>query len=190
MSKNNKNKAKVAQKPPIGPARYIQQYGRSLQLDKCYINVGWKLQGMASIYVVRRKQSGRMVFGSYLVDIFCLGLKDTHYEIDFPEAAFEEMMASTSGEIETKPVDPDLAFNIIYGAIEYAEDLGFEPPKDFNVTEFLLPPVEDVPFIPVEFGQNGRPYFYAGPHDNIPKIKAILDKSIGPSAYGFTKRIG
>jgi hypothetical protein len=81
-------------------------------------------------------------------------------------------------------------FNIIYGGIEYAEDLGFEPHKDFKVTEFLLPPVEEVPFLPIEFGQQGRPYFYAGPHDNIPKIKAILDKSVGPGAYGFMVRLG
>jgi hypothetical protein len=190
MSKNNKNKGKAVQKSPLGPTKYVQQYGRSLQLDKCYLNVGWKSQGMASIFVVRRKQSGKIIFGSYLIDIFCLGLKDTYFEVDFPEARFEDMIESASGEIGMEAVDPDLVFNIIYGGIEYAEDLGFEPHKDFKITEFLLPPVEDVPFIPVDFGQNGRPYFYAGPHDNIPKIKAILDKSVGPGAYGFMVRLG
>jgi hypothetical protein len=189
MSKN-KNKGKGLQKPPISPARYIQQFGRSLQVDKCYLNVGWKSQGMASIFVKRRKQSGKIIFGCYLIDIFCLGLKDTYYEMDYNEATFDDMIASTSGEVEMMLADPDLVFNIIYGGIEYAEDLGFEPHKDFKVTEFLLPPVEEVPFLPIEFGQQGRPYFYAGPHDNIPKIKAILDKSVGPGAYGFMVRLG
>jgi hypothetical protein len=183
MSKGKKNK-NIVLLSPIGPTKYIQQFGRKLELDVCLVNSGWEESGIVNIFVVRRKQSGKIVLGNYLVDIFCLGLKDTFYKFDYSDEDFE-FLVDTVINFPLEQIDPILAFNIIYGAIEYAEDLGFAPHKDFKVTEFLLPPVEDVPYIEVEFGKDGQPYYFAGPNDNVAKVLATLDKSVGRNGYHY-----
>jgi hypothetical protein len=188
MSKNNKNKGKAVNLLPIAPTRYIKEFGRKLALDNCYVNQGWEESGLASIFVVRRKQSGKIVFGSFLIDMKCLGLKYTSFKLDYSDVDFENLL-DTVYEEPMEPIDSTLAFNIIYGGIEYAEDLGFEPHKDFNITKFLLPPVEDVPYIEVEFGKDGKPFFVSGPFDNVAKVMATLDKSVGRDGYLFLTEI-
>jgi hypothetical protein len=188
MSKNNKNKGKAVQQSPISPAKYIQQFGRNLKLDACFVNAGWKEDGMASIFVVRRKKSGKIVFGSYLVDIRCLGLKDTAFKLDYSDADFEAILETLFIE-PMEPIDSTLAFNLIYGGIEYAEDLGFEPNKNFNITQFLLPPVEEVPYVEFEFGKDGKPFYVSSQYDNVAKNIAILDKSVGRDGYVFIVRV-
>ena len=72
--------------------------------------------------------------------------------------------------------DPMLAQNIIYGGVEYAEDLGFEPDKDFNITQYLLDDVASLEFIDVEFGKDGKPFLITGPYDNLESIMRKLAK--------------
>ncbi len=74
-----------------------------------------------------------------MVDVYCLGVKDTFYEL-MTRNEYDEHMEHIL-EITPYPltkVDPNYAFNIIYGAIEYAEDLGIEPHASFANTEYLI----------------------------------------------------
>lgn len=188
MSKKNQKGNNLIQN--LGPDSYIRKFGRSLSLEACYINEGWEQAGIADIIVVRSKKSGKKVIGVYLVDVYCLGLKNTFYRIDMPDDEIEDIVTGINGDTVHLKTDPDLAFNIIYGGIEYAEDLGFSPHKDFKVSEYLLPDVEDVPYIDIEFGRNGRPFFMAGPHDNTGKIINTLNKTIGEGNYDFAREEG
>ena len=79
-----------------------------------------------------------------------------------------------------------MAHNIIYGAIAYAEDLGFKPEKDWALSQFILEEdTEDIELIEVEFGKDGKPCFINGPFDNINSVLAKLNKSVGEGNYEF-----
>ena len=185
MAKSKKKSGGTPQ--TLGPDSYIRQFGRSLSLEACYINGDWDQHGMANIVLVRSKKSGKKVVGVYLVDVYCLGLKNTFYRIDLPEDEIENLISGITGGVEHLTIEPDMAFNIIYGGIEYAEDLGFSPHKDFKVSEYLLPDVDDVPYMDIEFGRNGRPFLMLGPNDNLGKLSSILNKSVGPDGYDFVR---
>lgn len=185
MSKKNQKGGKPIQN--LGPDSYIRKFGRSLILETCYISEGWERTGIANIIVVRSKKSGKKVIGVYLVDVFCLGLKNTFARIDVPDDEIEDIVSGVKGGTIHLKTDPDLAFNIIYGGIEYAEDLGFSPHKDFKVSEYLLPDVEDVPYMDIEFGRNGRPFYVTGPSDNVGKIINTLNKTVGEGNYNFAR---
>lgn len=104
-----------------------------------------------------------------------------------PDCGIEDIVTGVNRDTVHLKTDPDLVFNIIYGGIEYAEDLGFSSHKDFKVSEYLLPDVEDVPYIDVEFGRNGRPFFITDPRDNVGKIINTLNKTVGEGNYGFAR---
>jgi len=100
-----------------------------------------------------------------------------------PDQIFHEM------EAEQCPIE--LAHQMIYQAIEYAERFGFEPEKDFALTQHLLAPrgkLEE-PY-DLTFGLNGKPFFVAGPYDNAERIMRQLEKTAGPGNYDFLMPIG
>jgi hypothetical protein len=181
MSKKKKKPQKVQ---PITLKKYIMEAARKLPIYKCW-QLGDDESGIKHIVFARQKRDGTLIVGIYLVDLFCLGLKDTFFlDLNYEELE-ERVLENTHEGLDYEEVDPILAQNYIYGAIEYAEDLGFKPHKDFSLTEYILDDVEQLEFIEVELGHNGRPCFMPGPSDKVGQILAHLDKHVGEGNYDF-----
>jgi hypothetical protein len=69
----------------------------------------------------------------------------------------------------------ELARHLVFGAVEYARALGFEPAPGFAATagelgEWVGPSV-------ITFGQDGRPCFVQGPDDNADAITFLVQAS-------------
>ncbi len=179
MAKKKKKRKKQPQQPkPLKPANYIRKVARKLPIVHCKINDDWQEGGLVSILIARERLNGKLIVGAYLIDTYCLGLKNTFFRYGLLPPEFEEleqMYFSGSGQVGID-CDPMLAQNIIYGGIEYAEDLGFEPDKDFHITQYLLDDVEEIEFIDVEFGKDGKPFLITGPYDDLEVIRRKLEK--------------
>ena len=184
-----KKKGTGGSKKPQKPKNYIKQAARKLPIGECLALPGWDFSGMTHIVVPRQKANGGAVVGHYMLDTFCLGLKNTHYIILKDQFEYEEHIALLTAHQDFEPIEPALAFNLIYGAIEYAEDHGFEPHKDFEITEYILPDVEDIEYIDIEFGKDGKPFYVSGPHDNVEKIMATLNKNLKEGEFDFAAHV-
>lgn len=175
-------------KNKLSAEKYIRTKAGSLPFGECYVNETWKEKGMAVVFVSRIMPSGKFIIGVYNVDIFCLGLKDTLYRFaldDFERREFLKRVLDGFGNI--LPLEPNQAHNIIYGAVDYAEELGFKPHKDFKLTEYLLDPdLIDDGIDEIEFGMNGKPHYISGPFDNAGKILEILNRTAGEGNYYYT----
>jgi hypothetical protein len=187
---SNKKKT-VAPKPNLSPTTYIKTKSRSLPWGKCYINDNWQLMGMAVIVLSRVQPSGKLIIGIYIVDTKCLGLKNTGLRFGLDPGDFDDFLEKTysPSQLTQEAAHPLLLQNIIYGAIEYAEDLGFEPNKGFLTTEYILDPADKIGYIDIEFGQDGQPCYVQGPHDNPYFILAKLDRKLGAGNYLFFSQI-
>jgi len=88
--------------------------------------------------------------------------------------------------------DLNLVAKIIREAIAYAKDLGFKPDPDYRDAMLVLgdadPGACDVP-VPLG-GQDGKPFFIAGPYDNVDRIIAKLTRKLGPDGFYFLVPIG
>ena len=188
MSKKKKKGSGGSNKPQK-PTTYIKQAARKLPVGECLALPDWGFSGMTHIVVPRQKANGGAVVGHYMLDTFCLGLKDTQFAILKNEMEYEEHIALLTAHQDFEPIEPALAFNLIYGAIEFAEDHGFEPHKDFEITEYILPDVEEIEYIDLEFGKDGKPFFISGPYDNVEKIMGILKKNHKEGEFGFAAHI-
>lgn len=177
--------------PPSSPKNYIRTKGRSLPIGDCYIHKDWQSEGICNVLVTRKMPSGKLLIGSYLVDIFCLGVKDTHCFFGIEPSAFEEeVLDKVYRSKEYHKISAALAQNIIWGAVEYAEDLGFEPHSSFELTEHLLDPADKIKYIEVEFGKDGKPYYISGPYDDVDKIITKLTKKLGYDGFTFLATYG
>ena len=90
-SKKRKKNSKSQKIIPLKPHNYVQKIARKLPIHECIIDENWQEEGISNVLVSRKRKNGNFVLGSYLIDTFCLGLKDTHYihNIDFYE--YEEI---------------------------------------------------------------------------------------------------
>ena len=62
---------------------------RELPIYECLINAPWRENGLATILLSRRQPDGYVLYGVYLVDILCLGLKNTFCDEDVSVRVYE-----------------------------------------------------------------------------------------------------
>jgi hypothetical protein len=72
---------------------------------------------------------------------------------------------------------------IVYGAVNYATELGFKPHKDFQKTENHLGTWNGQPKL--TFGRQGKPYFISGPYDNSERIMQTLRQNVGEGNFDY-----
>jgi len=108
---------------------------RKLPIYDCLINENWEETGLAHIFVVREHVNGNLTVGAFLIDILCVGLKDTFYRFNIAPWEFDEIIEVLDG-ITGKMVtcDYNQAHNIVYGGIEFANEFGIPPAKKFEIT--------------------------------------------------------
>jgi hypothetical protein len=173
------------------PLVYLRQ-ARNYPIEGCWIRRDWKATGLAVIVLARRQPNGNVIFGNYLVDRYCLGLKNTFFDADVaPEVFKHSFLPKVFQGQKPLAISPALAHEIIYGAIEYAAHFGFKPQRDFRDSQYILDPVGTHPRSgQVEFGKDGKPLFINGPYDNVDRILQQLRRTAGDGNFDFIAMLG
>jgi hypothetical protein len=160
----------------IGPGDLLQ-HAREHPLYGCWTMKGWQEEGLTPVVVAREQDPGRVMFGVYLVDLYCLGIKDVYTRADYSLGRFERELPQMCAGLPEK-CSVELAHEIIYGALEYAEKLGFQPHPDFKrqMADQILDPADAHPRLDhVVFGKDGKPFYVSGPNDDDKKISFVVD---------------
>ncbi len=191
MAKKKKGKAykkKTTMVSLLKPtASQIYHQLTDFPIIECLILEKWQTSGLAHVIFVREQPDGRVAFADFLVDVFCLGVKDCFLQINQPKSVFhsfkEETLFKLGGLVDC-PVD--VAHAIIYGAVDYARSLGFSPHPDFERDRLILDPHEKFEELPlVTFGQNGKPCYISGPLDDIDYVMKTLRKNVGDGNFDY-----
>jgi hypothetical protein len=194
--KKKKARQKRARRREAG--RQLQQAGRTSALthvrrarnypiEGCWVREDWHVDGLAVVVIARRQPDGNLVFGVYLVDCLCLGLKNTYFNANVSVGEFyRESLPQIFHDMSWVDISPALAHEIIYGGIAYAEQLGFRPQRDFRRSQYILDlPDEHPPTGTVEFGRDGKPLYVSGPDDNVQAVLRQLDRAVGEGNYQY-----
>ncbi len=179
----------------LSPENYIRQRSRNLPLGKCWITENWRKVGVAQILITREHINGNKTYCVYMVDLNCLGVKDTIWQFNRDASDFDEFLNNLFSELTFEEVPYPLVHNIIFAAVEYAEDLGFKPHKDFtNITEFFLEEDDDrIELIDIECGKEGKPFYVRAAYETEAQAKAIIDqltKVKGPGGFHYILPFG
>jgi hypothetical protein len=117
----------------------------------CWLSPGWRegleapadwpdtavtdgTAGIVSVLVARRHRSGKVSVTGYLVDVYCLGVKDALGPQVIDDAGLRGMVRRFFSAYEAPPltVAVEVARELVWGAVAYARGLGFEPHPDFE----------------------------------------------------------
>lgn len=166
----------------------------------CWVNRGWSVGltvepargwadgaaqedstsgGLASVVVAREHGWDKVSVCGYLVDVYCLGVKNAHGpeigdELDLRRFRERYFSAYADG-FQEAPFE--LAQHLVLGAVDYARGLGFEPHQDFAKVAAHLG--EWAGASAITFGREGKPFYISGPYDDERKVMRTLEKAVG-----------
>jgi hypothetical protein len=198
--------------PPSTVAPLVRTIAAQQQADApepqpvgCWVSPGWSdgltitghpewpdtptrnsgISGLAGVLVARRARHDKVSVCGWLIDAYCLGVKDTvgpRVMDDHNLAAFTRSYFAADPGLPL-PAPLDLAQHLVFGAVAYARGLGFEPARGFEATTGHLGPWAGPSAI--RFGRDGKPLFIQGPHDHPDRVLATPERSVGPGNYDF-----
>ncbi|MGI8757837.1 MAG: helix-turn-helix domain-containing protein [Acidimicrobiales bacterium] len=146
---------------------------------------GSETSGLASVLVVRAHRYGKVSACGYLVDVYCLGAKEVLGPRVIDQAELPRFVQHFFSAYDVPPIEAsiDLARHLVWGAIDYARGLGFEPDRSFPPAAGHLGPLTQPSRI--GFGRHGKPYFVQGPRDDAAGVLETLEASVGTGNFHF-----
>ena len=165
----------------------VLRRAREFPFVGCLVQPGWQKYGTASLLVARTQPTDEIVFARFLVDTFCLGVRHTFYGVNVDPSQFNSDILPRlfQGEPPTS-LNVEVAHEIVYGAIEYAEGIGFRPHRSFRQTQLVLDPPDAHPRGgAIEFGYKGRPVYFPSANDNQPAVLNRLVQTVGKGNFTY-----
>ncbi len=156
---------------------------------EAYIGDDWKEVGIANVVVAKIRADRLVEFGVFLVDLFCLGVKDAMLETEVTESEYRRFLSGAIAETIRLPFHPACAKKMIEGAIAYAETFGFAPHRDYRKARRVLSGIDASTCPEVfEYGEDGRPCYVRGPDDSeerVDRVLARLEMKCGLDGFNF-----
>ena len=149
--------------------------------------------GIGQVVIARFKSGGRVELGVFLVDVFCLGVKNAFYTT-CDEAELDDLLRKLFSVRAVEEHPAAWGRKLVEGAMEYARRLGFAPHRHYKPAARVMGGINpkdcQETFV---FGQNGKPFFVAGSNDNQARcslIIKVLTKKCGLGGFHYLVQAG
>jgi hypothetical protein len=141
--------------------------------------------GLVTVLVAHERGGSKVSACGYLIDVYCLGVKDVFGPHALDRRKLPEFVHQYFCSYDAPPVaaPAELARHLVFGAVAYARDLGFEPAPGFEAAAGHLGHWEGLSAI--GFGRGGKPLFVQGPYDNAAGVMKTLERSTGHGNFDF-----
>lgn len=182
MAKRGQNKQNKSQQ--LTPEAYLRQRARSLEIGPCYASDIFGEAGEGIVIVTRKHSGGKFSMGVYMIDAFCLGIKDSTYNMWIEDYEVKDIIDHFG---ELKPCTYEEAHNMVYGAMEFALEAGIQPHKSFALTKYMLEEDDEhVPLIDYPFGKDGKHFLVVDTRQEANRYLPLLRKNLGEGNFEFS----
>jgi hypothetical protein len=135
-------------------------------------------EGLGSLVIARQEPEGGLVMAVFLVDAYCLGVKNAFWR---PGSAgdLDELIRRVEQSQKTVPIEPACLVKIVKGAVEYARSFGFSPHPDYHHAAMLLEGIDPSTCArEFTFGKDGKPFYIQGPNESFAQAEAIMRRIV------------
>jgi yecA family protein len=159
---------------------------------EAYIEKDWQETGQAYVAAARLRDNGRVELGVLSLDCWCLGVRDAVYVDDYSESEYRDALQTHLPDDLRQPIHPACAKKLVEGAVEYAQQFGFAPHRDYRKARRVFYGVE-AGACPETFtyGKDGKPLFIATEDDTpmrINRVLSMLEARCGKEGYDYVCR--
>ena len=144
--------------------------------------------GVGNLVFSRLLPDGRIAMGAFLLDVYCLGVKNAFVAI-VDKVEYAMRRSSWSAAEDLQPMDPACFRKLVDGGVAYAQDLGFDPHADYAMASQIFGDVRVADCSTrFQYGRDGKPFYIAGPHETHTQVGDIiehLERRMGPGNYDY-----
>lgn len=198
--KKNRRKelVKAARQQMAGAYNFMADTARlariaAAPLHECLAPKGIFQAGIGNVMISRKLESGRLAIGVFLVDTFCLGVKDAFLRIITP-FEYDQFVDGMRQHETPQRVEPAYARKLIEDSVAYAQSVGLAPHPDYAGAKLIFGDIDSAEcteqFV---FGQDGKPLYVNGPNDTPARQKQIiqtLTQHCGPDGFHYLMMLG
>lgn len=187
MAKKKKNKQPGGGQQNLSPERFIRERMRGIKIGKCYMTADhdWG-EGMGHVIVTREHTGGRVSLAAFLIDRWCIGVKNCFFKLRMDDYELDDMLERTEQVTDLEEVSYDEAHNMVWGAVAFAEDAGIKPCKEFALAQYFLEDdTDDIPLIEYDYGKDGKRFLVANNNLELTTYLPLLKKNLDDSEYSF-----
>ena len=131
--------------------------------------------GLGYLCIARENPQGELAIGVFLVDVYCLGVKNTFWQIG-TRTKLDQLIERLESMQAMSPIAPACLAKIVQGAVDYATLSAFRlipiTPTRRSILEGIDPTACPQHFV---FGRDGKPFYIQGPNESPAVAKAIAD---------------
>ena len=162
------------------PARVLRVAHAPIQ--QCLLTESLFEIGIGTLVLARGATSHYVALSSFLLDVFCLGIKDVTFQPVEGEI-LDMYLDKTDAASPLVPVNPSYARKLLRDLAAWSQSIGFAPHRDFAAVERIFGDTSaDASDAVFRFGRDGKPMYIPGPNDTAPLIQrriAQLQKYLG-----------
>jgi hypothetical protein len=146
-------------------------------------------QGLGWVCLSRELPGGQVAFAVFLVDRFCLGVKNVMADITGRFTYDSQIVSKMRSQFKAEDLPPAGVRKLVESAVAYAGSLGLHPHPDYAKAQPLFGSIDPAAYPDeFEFGKDGKPLFVAGPNDTPERCRRILNalvQSCGPDGFHY-----
>ena len=162
---------------------------RNAPLHECLCLDALTKIGVGYITITRRLPDGEFASSLFLVDMFCLGVKQALFRIHESLVEYEKFKHLVGEHAPVRAVSAPYARKLVEGAVAYARDLGFEPSRDYRLAAEIFGDINPAECgDAIVFGKDGKPFYMRGPGEDAVRADQIvkhLTRRCGPDGFEF-----
>ena len=146
--------------------------------------------GMGSLIFCRRSGDGFFIVAVFLLDAYCLGVKNVIQTVMTPDEYLMLKQGLTQSHgCALGRIEPAKGRRLLEELVAWSRNLGFEPHAEYRDAAKIL---GDIPHEThgknFAFGRDGKPFYMSGPNETparIEKIIAQLEKKCGKDGFDY-----
>lgn len=163
-------------------------FARGLPVDSSMAGKNIFENGLGNVIISRKFPDGSLIVGIFLVDVYCLGVKDATL-MKMSRHEYEGMLQMAASADSLEDIKPCCLKKLVTESVKYAANIGIAPHKDYKEAATLLEDIDCSECAAVyEFGCNGKPFYISGPNETPARIRQVnetLRKHCGAGGYDF-----
>ncbi len=135
--------------------------------------------GIGYIIIARKSSGPRLIVGNFLVDVYCLGVKDALWSPETMDS-LRGYLSEIEERVKLEPVSAAYGVKVVRGAVDFAAQYNLAPAPDFKYVKLLLDGIDTSECSEeFTFGKDGKPFYIQGPYDSPEKARSIVAKIEG-----------
>jgi hypothetical protein len=145
-------------------------------------------KGIGNLAFSRLMPDGRIALAGFLLDLFCLGVKNAFIAIMTRDECAKRMRSWSAAQ-SMRPINAACFRKLVEGGVAYARELGFSPHADYTEASQIFGDVQSTACpTRFEYGRDGKPFYISGPHETAAQVHAIveqLERRLGPGNFHY-----